>query len=90
MYIRLDLNNPVFFVSVNKRCVIENFRHFFGVNCEMAIVIANVLGFAFLFFVVLIVIIFIKCRSDIKHFFLLIGQDILSKFQFEKIEKVKL
>lgn len=52
--------------GVNKRCVIENFRSFFGVNCEMAIVIANVLGFAFLFFVVLIIIFFIKCRYDVK------------------------
>ncbi|XP_048752685.2 atrial natriuretic peptide receptor 2-like isoform X2 [Ostrea edulis] len=50
----------------SEHCVIENLRQFFGVTCEMAIIIANIIGFAFLIVLVLVVIVFIKYRYDVK------------------------
>ena len=46
--------------------MIESFRHAFGVTCEMAIVIANVFGFAFLIILVLGLLVLIKYRWDQK------------------------
>jgi hypothetical protein len=50
------------FIAGSKHCVIETLRQFFGVTCEMAIIIANIIGFAILIVLVLVVIVFIKYR----------------------------
>ena len=49
------------FVDVEE-CVIETFRRAFGVTCEMAIVIANVIGFGVFLILVVLVLVFIKFR----------------------------
>lgn len=49
-----------------EECVIETFRRAFGVTCEMAIVIANVIGFGVFLILVVLVLVFIKFRYDAK------------------------
>lgn len=49
-----------------EECVIESLRLVFGVTCEMAIVIANVIGFGIFLILVVLVLVFIKYRFDAK------------------------
>ncbi|KAK3589102.1 hypothetical protein CHS0354_017444 [Potamilus streckersoni] len=49
-----------------ENCMIENFRALFNVKCEIAIVIANVMGFGGFILVLLVILIIIKYRYDAK------------------------
>ncbi|XP_076448850.1 uncharacterized protein LOC143285448 [Babylonia areolata] len=52
--------------SAIQTCGVEAFRAFLGVGCQMAIIIANVLGFVAFIIIAILLLIAIKCSYDAK------------------------
>ncbi|ESO82631.1 hypothetical protein LOTGIDRAFT_109151 [Lottia gigantea] len=50
----------------HSQCAIEAFRLFLGCTCDMAVTVANIMGFAAFICVTIICLVLIKCRYDAK------------------------
>ncbi|PVD21200.1 hypothetical protein C0Q70_19369 [Pomacea canaliculata] len=58
--------HPSFINAGGHTCAVEDFRAFLGVECETAIIIANVMGFVAFVIITIICLVLLKCRYDAK------------------------